>query len=116
MDSEIHGSPIDSLIFQLRLKAVREAITESARTRATSRAIRAEAARIVEQSRALAIKFRVSEVHCEPKMPSPRKMRSLQIQAQHECQRFFRLATELTEVIEHCARTVRHSAGLRTEI
>lgn len=112
MDSEIPGSSIDSLIFQLRLKAAREAITESVRTRAASRAIRAEAARILEQSRAFAINFRPSELRCEPRVPSPRKMRSLQIQARHECQHFFRLATELTEIIEHCAYTVKHSTRL----
>lgn len=116
MESQITASRVDSLAFELHLKAAREAIAESVKTRADSRAIRAEAVRILEQSRAIAIKFCPSEEHYEPKMPSPRKMRSLLIQVQHERQRFFRLATDLTEVIERCAHTVTHSARIRTGI
>lgn len=114
-DSEGSKRLVDSSIFRLRVNAAREARLEAARTVVQSRALRAEANLIVERSRAAAIKLRASNIRSQTtELPSPRKMRSLYVQAQHEYQRFFRLAAELTEVIEHCAETVTNSARFRS--
>lgn len=54
------ASSVDVFAFQLQMNDARETRIESARTRAKSRALRAKAAEIVEQSQAPAIKFRAS--------------------------------------------------------
>lgn len=114
LESETSTWIIEPFIFQLYVSASREARMEAARTVAQSRALRAEAQQIVERSRAASIQLRASEVWKRTaELPSPRKMRSLYVQAQHEYQRFLGLATELTEVIEHCAETVACSARYR---
>jgi hypothetical protein len=119
MGSEIYAPLVDAIIFRRCLVAAREAridaariVAESQALRVKSQASRAEANEIVEHSRALAIQFRASDVRRgSSQLPSPRKMRSLYVQSRHECDRFLRLATEVTEVIEHCAENVANSAA-----
>ena len=114
--SEISALLVDAFVFQLHLKDAREARIQAARTVAESQALRAEANQIVERSRAVTIRYRPGEVR-SPKLqlPSPRKMRSLYVQAHHECQRFFQLASELTNVIEHSAEAVTNSVRYGVE-
>jgi hypothetical protein len=66
------ASLVDAYFFLICLDIAREARLESERTRAKSRALRAELDRIVEQSRAFEIKLRSSEGPVAGAMPGPK--------------------------------------------
>lgn len=111
LGSEISAALIDTTNLRFHLNATRELLVETATTVAESRAIGPELDRVVAQSRARAIQLRSGEVpSLTPQRPHSRKIRSLCVQAQHECQRFLRVTTELTTLIERSAQIVSDSA------
>jgi hypothetical protein len=113
LKSETSALLTDRIIYKLRLDALHKARLEAVKTIAESRALVVETDQIVERSRSPAIQHRTSQVRTQvPQFLSPRKMRSLHIQAQHECQRFLQVAAGLTEIAEHCAETITNSVQL----
>jgi hypothetical protein len=138
-DSAMSSSLTGTIIFKINLNALRQARIQAAETVARSRALRAEADSIVQQSREHLIRLRPRKIRESPEeagqvvdhrpapaiqlhagkgnpipeLPSPRKIRSLFVQAQDESQRFVRVATELTRVVEDSAQTLISSAHFR---
>ena len=106
------SAPIDAaVVLQRYLNAAVQAPSDTGRIVAQSRMLRAksqaEIEQIVGRSRApMNVRSGSSE------LLSPRRRRSLYVQAQDECQRFLRVATALTKVIEDCAATVTNSVHL----
>jgi len=108
---EIFPSLLDATDFEIHLNSAREVLVNAARAVAESHTLGADVDRTVEQSRASAIRHRAGEVCSQrPQSPGSRKLRSLCVQAEHECQRFLRVATDLTSVIERSAEIVTDSA------